>query len=145
MDNEIQFIREIFSKEADKRATNASHKLSDILMSGFAMFSLKCKSVLGFEQLTEVEKINLFSVYGIEKVCSDTTLREVFDNINPKFLRDLFPEKFQTLRKTGILNDFCYKIGSTEYLIVSSDGVQHFSSKKCSCKHGLTKVHQDKA
>ena len=145
MDNEIQFMREVFSKVEDKRSSNTSHKMSDILMSGLAMFSLKCKSVLGFEQLTEVEKSNLFSVYGIEKVCSDTTLREVLDNINPNFLRDLFPKKFQTLRKTGILNDFCYKIGSTEYLIVSSDGVQHFSSKKCSCKHCLTKVHQDKS
>jgi hypothetical protein len=34
----------------DHRASNASYKLGDVLRSGFAMFSLKCSSLLAFEK-----------------------------------------------------------------------------------------------
>ena len=130
LDSEISALRKIFQDVEDKRASNASHKLDDILMCGYSMFSLKYSSLLDFEQQTVVEKSNLESVFGIEKICSDVQLRAVLDNIEPNFLRDLFPKKFSTLRKTGLLDEFAYKIGSIAYHIVSCDGVQHFSSKK---------------
>ena len=143
LDNEISALRTTFQGVEDKRASNASHKLEDILMSGYAMFSLKYTSLLEFDQQTVVEKSNLLSVFGIKKICSDTQLRAVLDPIDPRFLRDLFPKKFATLRKTGLLDEFGYKIGSIEYHIVSCDGVQHFSSKKNSCPCCLKKEHQD--
>ena len=143
MDSEISELRKIFQGVEDKRASNASHKLDDILMCGYAIFSLKYTSLLDFEQQTVVEKSNLQSVFGIEKICSDVQLRAVLDKIEPRFLRDLFPKKFDTLRKTGILDEFAYKIGSIAYHIVSCDGVQHFSSKKIGCPCCLTKEHKD--
>lgn len=143
LDSEISELRKTFQGVADKRASNASHKLDDILMCGYSMFSLKYTSLLDFEQQTVVEKSNLKTVFGIEKVCSDVQLRAVLDKINPVFLRDLFPKKFSTLRKTGVLDEFTYKIGSIGYHIVSCDGVQHFSSKKNSCPCCLKKEHKD--
>lgn len=143
MDSEISELRLIFQGVEDKRASNASHKLDDILMCGYSMFSLKYTSLLDFEQQTVVEKSNLLSVFGIEKICSDVQLRAVLDNINPRFLRNLFPKKFATLRKTGLLDEFAYKIGSISYHIVSCDGVQHFSSKNLGCPCCLTKEHKD--
>ena len=44
-DAEIAKLREIFESVEDKRAKNASHKLSDIFMSGFFMFSFKHASL----------------------------------------------------------------------------------------------------
>ncbi len=143
MDNEIKKLREIFNQVEDIRASNACHKLPDILMSGYAMFSLKCPSLLNFEQQTVVEKANLTRVYGIEKTCSDVQLRSVLDTINPQFLRNLFPKKFETLRQTGLLKEFQYKIGFGDYLILSCDGVQHFSSKKISCPCCCLKTYQN--
>jgi Transposase DDE domain len=143
MDSEIESLRTIFEQVVDNRSKNASHKLSDILMSGFAMFSLKYKSLLSFEHQTAIEKANLQTIYGIEKVCSDVQLRSVLDTIDPSFIRSLFPEKFKTLHKTGILADFSFKIGGTSYLIMSCDGVQHFSSKSIKCKCCLSKTHKD--
>ncbi len=132
LDNEISTLRKIFQSVKDKRAFNVSHNLDDILMCGYALFSLKYTSLLDFEQQTVVEKSNLKTVFGIEKVCSDVQLRSVLDKIDPIFLRDLFPAKFATVRKTGLLDEFTYKIGlgCIGYHIVSCDGVQHFSSKK---------------
>lgn len=143
LDSELVKLRTIFEGVKDKRALNASHKLSDILMSGYAMFSLKHSSLHDFEQQNHVEKMNLQTVFGIKKICSQTQLRDVLDDVNPDFIRQLFPQKFAMLQKTGILDEFEYKIGGAEYLIVSSDGVQHFSSKKVSCPCCLTKTHKD--
>lgn len=143
MDIEIKSLQAIFEQVKDERAKNASHKLSDILMSGFAMFSLKYTSLLSFEEQNRIESANLQTIYGIKKVCSDVQLRSVLDTINPQFIRDLFPKKFDLLKKTGILDDFSFKIGGTEYLIASCDGVQHFSSKAVKCSCCLSKKHKD--
>lgn len=143
MDKEIAALRKVFESVKDKRAANASHKLPDILMSGFAMFSLKCPSVLDFENLNQIEQANLKSVFGIPKVCSDVQLRDVLDEIDPKFMRQLYPKKFAELRKLGILEEFGHKIGSNIYHIISCDGVQHFSSKKISCPCCLKKEHRN--
>lgn len=143
MDGEIASLRRLFQTVKDKRASNASHKLEDILMSGYAMFALKYPSILSFEQQSVMDRANLKSVYGVEQLCSDTQLRDVLDPIDPKFLRDEFPKKFKTLRKTGLINEFAYKIGGKKYHIISSDGVQHFSSKQVSCPCCLEKKHKD--
>jgi hypothetical protein len=143
LDTEIVKLRSIFEEVKDKRAKNASHKLSDILMSGYAMFSLKYSSLHDFEQQNHVEKMNLEAVFGISKLCSDTQLRDVLDSVNPDFIRQLFPKKFATLQKMGVLDEFGHKIGGSVYLIVSCDGVQHFSSKKIGCNCCLTQKHKD--
>ena len=143
LDNEISALRKIFQGVVDKRASNASHKLDDILMCGYSMFSLKYTSLLDFEQQTFVEKSNLMTVFGIEKICSDVQLRAVLDKVDPLFIRNLFSRKFGTLQKTGLLDEFSYKIGGVSYHVVSCDGVQHFSSKKIGCPCCLKKEHKD--
>jgi|GEM_PF-1685418 len=116
MDGEIASLRRLFQTVKDKRASNASHKLDDILMSGYAMFASKYPSILSFEQQSVMDRANLKSVYGVEQLCSDTQLRDVLDPIDPKFLRDEFPKKFKTLRKTGLINEFAHKIGMFKFL-----------------------------
>ena len=143
MDREISELRTLFDTVEDKRAKNASHKLSDIFMSGFAMFSLKHGSLLDFNQQTVYEKSNVKTVYGIGSLCSDDQLRHVLDAHNPDFMRIQFIKQFKKLEKVGILKEYSYKIGSVEYLIASCDGVQHFSSKSISCTCCLTKTHKD--
>jgi hypothetical protein len=143
LDNEISELRNVFSSVKDKRALNSRHKLSDILMSCFAMFSLKHASLHDFSQRNRLEESNLQAVYGINSICSDSQLRDTLDDVNPSFLRDLFPKKFETLHNTGILDEFSYPIGGTAYHLISCDGVQHFSSKAIGCDCCLTKSHKD--
>lgn len=54
----ISELRGKFDEMVDHRAANSSFALSDILMSGFAMFSLKYASLLQFETQTAVEREN---------------------------------------------------------------------------------------
>lgn len=143
MDGEISALRAVFAGVQDLRASNSSHRLGDIFMSGFAMFSLKYPSLLDFEQQTVVERENLERVYGISKVCSDAQMRKVLDAHNPDFLRQVLVSKFGVLASSGILKEYAYQIGSQSYLLVSCDGVEHFSSKKVNCPCCLKKEHRN--
>ena len=98
LDTEIQSLRLEFEKITDTRAKNVSHKLSDLLMSGFAMFALKHPSLLSFESMTMEEKANLETVFGIQNVPSDTQLRDVLDGINPIFFARFMAKKIQRIR-----------------------------------------------
>jgi len=48
MDGEITKLQELFGVVEDKRASNSRHKLDDMLMIGYAMFSLKHPSLHSF-------------------------------------------------------------------------------------------------
>lgn len=143
MDGELTKARQLFEKIPDPRAGNIVYRLSDIFMSGLAMFSLKYESLLNFDQQTAMERANLKAVYGVEEVCSDTHLRRLLDSQPPDPIRDSFVDRFKDLQLTGLLSEYEYKIGSDKYLIVSADGVQHFSSKKVNCACCLEKNHKD--
>lgn len=143
MDGEISKLRQLFDSVKDNRGKNRRHKLSDILMSGYAMFSLKYPSLLNFEEQNKNEQLNLQSIFGISKPCSDTNLRTVLDKLNPTFIREYFHKQFNLLEKSGFIEEYQYKIGSKKYLIVSNDGVQHFSSKNCNCDKCLKKHHSN--
>jgi len=143
MDTELAKARKLFENIPDPRAGNIVYRLSDIFMSGLAMFSLKYDSLLNFDQQTAMERANLKAVYGVEEVCSDTHLRRILDEQRPDPLRDFFLDRFKDFESTGLLSEYEYKIGMAKYLIVSADGVQHFSSKKIKCDCCLEKKHRD--
>jgi hypothetical protein len=90
-----------------------------------------------------MERLNLKNIYGVDNLCSDATMRKVLDAQDPNFLRDLLPQKVKKLDKLGFLNDYRYKIGVQDYLIVANDGVQYFSSKNVSCDCCLTQKHHN--
>lgn len=139
-DNLVMAMRSDFSQLPDHRAANVVYQLDDVLMSGFAIFSLKYPSLLSFEQQTIVERENLKNLFGISKVCSDVQMRRILDEVNPQDLQDLFPKRFKQLKQIGMLNDYRFM---KKYLLLSIDGVHYFESEKISCKHCLTKQHQN--
>lgn len=80
-------VRADFGKVEDHRGSNASIPLVDALMAGFAVFALKDKSLLAFDERRQSGDPNLHRVYGIENVPSDTQMREILDPIDPEVLR----------------------------------------------------------
>lgn len=136
----IAGLRTKFEQIKDHRASNSSFSLSDILLSGFAMFSLKYASLLQFETQTEVERHNLHHLYGVKKLCSDSQLRKVLDEVDPASLKKLYKEHFEHLQSLGLLNAYRYY---QDHLIVAIDGVSHFQSKQVHCPSCLVKTHKD--
>ena len=129
-DSQISNLRQEFDQITDPRATNCSYSLADLLMSVFAMFSLKYESLLDFEKQTQATTANLKRIFGIKKFSSDSCLRKVLDKVDWKQLRSLFKQQFEQCRKLTLIDSYRYL---DDYLLVSIDGVEHFSSKNIHC------------
>ncbi len=136
----MQSMSEEFAKIPDHRRANASYKLPDFLGSAFAMFSLKSPSLLSFEEQTKVESRNLHSIYHIGAIPSDTQMRTALDPVDPAPLRQLFATLFTTLETAGVVKEYQFW---RDHVLVSVDGVEHFSSTKIHCPHCTTRSLRD--
>lgn len=131
----FETLRRGFKQVKDSRAANASIKMVDALMSGFAMFSLKDSSMLEFDERRDKDE-NLKQVYGIEKIPSDTQMREILDPVKPEDIRPVFKTLVEQLQEDGMLEHYLF-LG--KYYLVSIDGTGYFSSKQVHCEACLEK------
>jgi hypothetical protein len=106
IDTLVRNLRKSFDKLKDHRASNRQYSLPNLLMSVFAMFSLKYVSLLDFETQTEPERKNLGNIYGVHELSTDSGLRNVLDKVSWKSLRLQFKEQFQRLKKLGIVSGY---------------------------------------
>ena len=135
----IDGVRSVFSKVPDHRGSQKAIALVDSLMSGFAVFSLKKSSLLEFDRdrLDPTFVKNMKSLYGVDKVPSDTAMRETLDEVDPISLKPAFKYLFRTLQRGKCLEGFRFL--DDKYLVVL-DGTGYFSSKKVHCENCLTKT-----
>jgi len=143
-------IRACFSKVKDYRKNQAKIPLVDILMSTFAMFSLKDPSLLRFDErrLNECEAQNLQNIFGITSIPADSTIRETLDPVNPESFRPTFKAVFRNLQRGKALEQMTF-LGN--YYLIALDGTGTYSSEnigsascqtKVSKKTGRTVYHQ---
>jgi len=133
-------LSEEFAQLPDHRRANSSYALADVLRSAFAMFSLKSPSLLAFKELTKQEEKNLKAIYQIQSVPSDTQMRTTLDPLSPAPLRTLFAKLFHKLSEAGVIKEYEYW---KSQLLISIDGVEHFSSTKVHCNHCTTRAHRN--
>lgn len=116
--------------------------LSDHLMSGLAVFGLKCPSLLAFEKQKEetaTEK-NLRDLYHVNQAPSDTYLRKRLDSVDPKYLRPAFKKLFSLFQRGKGLESYEFLDG---HVLLSGDGTGHFHSNKISCPSCCQKKSRD--
>ena len=89
--------------EQESDGNRCEYPLSDILMSGFAMFFLQDPSLLQFQERLERKKqrCNLQTMFGVRAVPKDSQMRERLDEVDPMRVRVLLPESFELVRRTG--------------------------------------------
>jgi hypothetical protein len=86
-----------FDHIPDYRPADVDIALPDVLMSAFAMFSLKAPSLLAFDK--ERAAGNWHPIYGIQRVPCDPYMREILDLVSPKWLRPVFTSVFRQLQR----------------------------------------------
>ncbi|MBN1994317.1 MAG: hypothetical protein JW953_16585, partial [Anaerolineae bacterium] len=119
----LKTVRSGFEPIADHRAGNASISLSDALMSGFGMFSLKDSSLLEFDDRRSTDE-DLRKIYGLEKVPSDTQMRTIVDPVSAEAIKPIFKDVYQVVKQNnGILEELKF-LG---HYLVSLDGSGYFS------------------
>lgn len=131
-------VRSAFSKVSDGRRSNSPISMSDALMSGFAMFSLKDPSLLAFDARRNDQ--NMKNLFGIGTIPSDTEMREILDAVNPDELRASFGDVFRELQRGKALQSFVFSEG---YYLLAMDGTGYFSSQKIHCNSCLEKVNKE--
>ena len=106
----LQIVRNGFSRITDNTQRLRSISLTDHLMSGFAVFSLKYPSLLQFDRDSREKMIehNLKSVYQIKEVPSDTHMRERLDVLAPSLLRKNYKDLFAQCQRSKRLELFKY-------------------------------------
>ena len=135
----FKHIQEQFKKVPDTRSSNKKIQLDDALMSGFAMFSLKDPSLLAFEHRRKKEDSNLRTIYGMSDIPSDTQMREILDDVNPKNLRPTFKSIFQKLQRGKMLEKYRFLAG---HYLLSLDGTGFFSSQKLKSESCMVKKNK---
>jgi len=129
-----------FDTIPDERPAEVDIALPDVLMSAFAMFSLKAPSLLAFDK--ERVEGNLHTIYGIQRVPCDTYMREILDPVSPKWLRPVFTSVFRQLQRGKALESLTFLDG---HYLLALDGTEYFSSKTIHCASCLHRVHRNGA
>jgi Transposase DDE domain len=133
-------LRSQFGSLPDPRSGEVEIPLGDALMSAFAMFSLKDPSLLAFDDRRSDPNDNFRTIYGINRVPSDSQMRAILDPVNPADLRAPFREIFRHLQRGKALERFVYLDG---HYLLSLDGTTYFSSSKIHCSSCLEKHHRN--
>src|SRR3989337_970391 len=128
-------FRSSFARFSDRRSGDL-FSLPDACLSGFALFSLKDPSLLAFDGRRN--DANLKRVFGIERVPSDTQMREILDQVDPLELRPAFNDVFRELQRGKVLEHLVFH---DECYLLCLDGTGYFSSQKIHCPSCLQKVN----
>ena len=134
----LSWLRSGFADIHDHRPGKPDISLRDVLLSAFALFSLKSPSLLAFDK--DRTEGNLQQVYGIERVPCDTAMREILDPLEPEFLRPLFKSGFGALQRGKALEDMVFVQG---HYLLALDGTGYFSSQQIHCESCLETHHRN--
>ena len=132
-------IRSEFEKIPEFRSRK-NISIPDVLMSAFAMFSLKTPSLLQFDHKRNdvAESQNLKTVYGIKNIPSDSSMREIGDEIDPmKYIAPTFKAIFRHLQRGKTLEPMVFYKGC---YLVNLDGTGFFTSQKVTAPCCMEKV-----
>lgn len=122
----LNTMRTGFAGIRDHRLGKVTHTLSNSLMAGFAVFSLKDPSLLAFDERRFRGPHNLMTIYGMDSIPCDSSIRDILDGVDPNDLRPLFQDAFRQLQRGKVLEEYLFMEGS--YLL-NLDGTGCFSSK----------------
>jgi hypothetical protein len=132
-------LRRRFEAVEDQRTeANVSYPLVDVLMSALAMFVFKDPSMLAFED--RQDDPSLKNIFKIDKIPSDSQMREILDPIDVDQLNEAFADIFAELQRGGVLKSFRFFDGG--YLL-AIDGTGYFSSTNIRCPNCLVKKSKD--
>lgn len=141
-----EIILKEFSKFKEKRPI-FEIPLNNFLMSSFAVFALKSPSLLQFEQHFTEEKTrrhNLNSLFKIDRVPSDTHLRDVLETVEYAQYRPVFQRLFSYIQRSKTLEQFEFmKINGQSHYLLATDGSGYYRSEKVVCDCCMIEEHFD--
>jgi hypothetical protein len=132
------------SKKLTNKRTgqNIQYEVNDAAQATFAIFFMQSGSFLaGQRHLRQAKgKSNAETVFKMERIPTDTHIRNLLDPVSPDELSDEFEFLLAEMADSGYLSQW-YVLDRR--LAFSLDGVCYFSSKKISCPQCQTRKHDE--
>ena len=129
------FIERLKTKKLTDRRTgrNGRYEVNDAAQAAFAIFFMQSGSFLaGQRHLRQAKgKSNAETVFKMERIPTDTHIRNLLDPVSPTEVEDEFRYLLAELEAEGNLNQWRVLDGR---LAFSLDGVYYFSSQKITCR-----------
>ena len=129
------FIQRLKTKRLTDRRTgrNGQYEVNDAAQAAFAIFFMQSGSFLaGQRHLRQAKgKSNAETVFKMERIPTDTHIRNLLDPVSPTEVEDEFRYLLAEVESSGELNRWRVLDGR---LAFSLDGVYYFSSQKISCR-----------
>lgn len=144
-DGLFSVVKDFFTiKLVEHRSGNPTYSLTDVAMSGLAVFSLKQSSLLQFDDRRRNDEIfvqNIKNIFKVKNVPADSTLRDILDEVQPAQISGSFRKIFFELQRGKVLEQFLWGINNS-YLL-SLDGTNYFSSEDIHCDNCQEKKHSN--
>jgi len=135
----VSKVQQSVSNILDHRSTKPEFPLADVIMSGFAMFSLKDPSLLSFMENYPTRKENLEQIYKIEAVPSEQGFRKILDPVNPDELLNTFQSILSDEKVVEVINNHKCFTSLGGYTAIAVDGTGYYCSNTTNCPHCLVK------
>ena len=139
----VDKVHQKVSQIVDHRNTEPDYPLTEVLMSGFAMFSLKDPSLLSFIDNFEARRENLEQIYKIKDVPTDQGLRKILDPVNPNELLPVFESVLADDKVVQAVNDHQCFASLGGYVTIAVDGTGYYCSNSNACPHCLIRKLKD--
>ena len=138
----METVSRRFSQIADPRSRKGEYSIPDVLLSALAMMFFQDPSILQFQRRLEdgFQRNNLNTLFGVEKIPSDTHMRDIIDDCEPKGIEIVFSDFFRALQRGKQLDSF--RVLGDRHLILL-DGSEYFSSEKIHCPGCLRQKSKD--
>jgi hypothetical protein len=138
VDQSITRLTKLSATLPDKRTgKNIQYQMADIVKGVFAVFFTQSPSFLAHQKALEKSKgrSNAESVFQIEKIPCDEHIRQMIDPVTPSHFYPEFHAIFQQMDAQGQLQ--AYRVLAGQYILISMDGTEYFTSYEISCPHCL--------
>jgi len=128
-------LRRRFEEVTDsRRQASCDYSMADTLMSAFAMFATKEPSMLSYQD--HQRELHIEKPFGIDRVPSDTQMREILDGIDIDPINEAFADLFWEVQRAGELKKWLF---DGEYYLLAIDGSGYFCSNNISCPQCLVR------
>ena len=112
---------------------NTQYTLTEVGLSAFSVFYMQSPSFLNHQRDMQRQRgqNNAQGLFGVERIPSDSQIRNLLDPIDPAYLRGAYWSIYEQLEAKGHLAGYEGVEGTR---LVSLDGSQYFSSEKIHCE-----------
>ena len=125
-----------------RRGNNTQYTMKDIALSAFGVFFCQSPSFLAYQRLMQEARgsNNGKTLFGIQKLPTDTQVRNLLDPVDPKLLWPAYRRTFEYLQEQGVVETF-RSFANT--LLVAVDGTGYFYSESIHCDQCSVAHHRD--